>query len=134
MPRKPTKSTKTNKTAKGSNKKLTELEQSHGKDESKPVPTTLDQVWGDDGVSKYGTMDLATYTERVKTFTWSDLREHAAKEGLIPIGDRQELEAKLINKFKAHVSDFTVEGTTSNTSQQQEGMTNEVRRILEEGR
>ena len=52
MPRKPT---KTNKTAKGSNKKLTELEQSHGKDESKPVPTTLDQVWGDDGVSKnYG--------------------------------------------------------------------------------
>jgi hypothetical protein len=128
MPRKNTKTTK------GSKKSLKNIQQSHGKDESKPTPTTLDQIWGDDGVSKYGTMDLETYTEKVRTFTWSDLRAHAAEEGLVPVGDRKELEVKLINKFKTHVSDFTVGGGSSDTSQTQEGMTDEVRKILEEGR
>ena len=35
---------------------LEDLSQAHGKEE-KFVPTTLDQIWGDEGLSKYGTME-----------------------------------------------------------------------------
>tara|TARA_Y100001938_G_scaffold104917_1_gene143205 strand:- start:1361 stop:1765 length:405 start_codon:yes stop_codon:yes gene_type:complete len=134
MPKKSAKNSKSSKTAKSSKNKLQNLEQSHGKDESKPVPMTLNQIWGDDGLSEYGTLDLESYTQRIKTYTWSDLREEAAKRDIVPIGDRTQIEAKLINKFKNYKSTFTVEGTTSDTSQEQEGLTDEIKNILREGR
>ncbi len=45
-------------------KKLEELSQSHGMEE-KFIPSTLDQVWGDEGLTKYGTMDEEAYTDKI---------------------------------------------------------------------
>ena len=106
MPRKSTK-----KTAKASKKKLENLNQAHGKDESKIVPTTLEQVWGDDGLWKYKTRDASEYTDSIKAMTWVDLQAHATRHGLIPTGSRPALEKKLINEFKKHMSSYNVSAT-----------------------
>ena len=47
------------KPGKKSSKKLESLSQTHGKEEFKP--TTLDQIWGDTGISKYGTLNEDEY-------------------------------------------------------------------------
>ena len=62
MPRKKaSKSTaKGSTTKKKSPEKLNELNQAHGKVEG-PEPTTLDQIWGDSGLSKYRTLDASEY-------------------------------------------------------------------------
>ena len=41
-------------------KQISELSQTHGKVEDFK-PTTLDQIWGDDGLSKYQTLDEVQY-------------------------------------------------------------------------
>ena len=46
-------------------KKLQSLSQTHGKEEGNFKPTTLDQIWGDDGVSKYGTLNEAEYIKKI---------------------------------------------------------------------
>ena len=127
MPRKNTKNTKASK-----KKPLKDIKQAHGKDESKPTPTTLDQIWGDDGVWKYDTLDEQKYKSYVNGLTWSDLRTHASHHGLVPVGDRKELEIKLINEFKQHSSSYNVKTTSSDSSQ--DGVSPEVKKILEEGR
>ena len=51
------------KTSKASAKKgLKNLSQIHGEEE-KFQPTSLDQVWGEDGSSTYGTMNDAEYAQ-----------------------------------------------------------------------
>ena len=52
--------------SKNPKKSLENLNQAHGKDESRPVPTTLDQIWGDDGTSKYRTLDVDEYKEELE--------------------------------------------------------------------
>ena len=125
MPKKNTKNAKASK-----KKSLKNIQQSHGKAESKPVPTTLDQIWGDDGVWKYSTLDEGEYRNYVKTLTWTDLRSHASHHGLVPVGDRAELEIKLINEFRQHASGYNVKTTSSNSSQQ--SIPPEIKKILEE--
>ena len=44
-------------------KSLKNMSQAHGKVE-KFEPTTLDQIWGDDGTSMYGTMQQSEYEKR----------------------------------------------------------------------
>tara|TARA_Y100001973_G_scaffold73715_1_gene107561 strand:- start:2106 stop:2489 length:384 start_codon:yes stop_codon:yes gene_type:complete len=127
MPRKSTK-----KTAKASKKKLENLNQAHGKDESKIVPTTLEQVWGDDGLWKYKTRDASEYTDSIKAMTWVDLQAHATRHGLIPTGSRPALEKKLINEFKKHMSSYNVSATEKKAAPGE--ISNNARRILEEGR
>ena len=39
-------------------KKTTKNSQTHGKVET---PNSLDQIWGDTGISKYGTLNLEEY-------------------------------------------------------------------------
>jgi hypothetical protein len=63
-------------------------------------PSTLDQVWGDTGNTKYGTMDEAEYTDKLKEMNKSDLQAHASRAGLIPIDDRGILTKKLLTEFR----------------------------------
>ncbi len=46
-------------------KKLKELKQTDGKAEP-AKPTTLDQIWGNTGLTKYGTADVEEYKEYIK--------------------------------------------------------------------
>ena len=92
---------KSNKQAKG---QLDNLNQTHGKVEK---PLTLNQVWGDDGKSKYGTLDAEKYSGYLNDLNKSDLQAHAVKIGLVPIDDRNSLITRLKKEFNKHVSQYS---------------------------
>jgi hypothetical protein len=112
-------------------KKLESLSQTHGKEENDFQPTTLAQIWGDDGLSKYGTLDEAEYIKNVNDMHFSDLRTHAADIGLIPIDDRELLTKRVISEFRRHVNEYTV---PKNTAQNIDDLDERARKILEEGK
>lgn len=85
---------------------LNEMNQAHGKDESKETVQSLDQLWGDDGISRYKTLDLNDYATDLAGMNKSDLQNHAAKLGLVPIDSRELLVKRLITEFKKHVTAY----------------------------
>lgn len=70
-------------------------------------PTTLDQIWGDSGISKYNTMELNKYEQSLSEMSKTDLREHAVKVGLFPVDNREILVKRLVAEFRKHVASFT---------------------------
>lgn len=111
--------------------KLNEMHQTHGKDETTFKPTTLAQIWGDDGMSKYGTMDAAVYEQQLKEMNKADLQAHATKVGLVPVDDRERLVKRLIQEFRVHVAAYRQPSTRSVKPVQ---ISPEVAKILAEGR
>jgi len=101
---------KTPKRATASKKKnLNNISQTHGKvDQEEPEyqPTTLDQIWGDDGTSKYGTLSEETYSSELDEMGLTDLHAHAATVGIIPIDNRDMLEKRLVREFNKHVNQY----------------------------
>jgi len=91
--------------------KLDLLNQTHGQIES---PRTLDQVWGDTGEAKYGTLDLTEYQKYLKESTKSDLQAHAVKVGLIPVDNKEILAKRLEREFIKHVSQYRSAPKTKN--------------------
>ena len=63
-------------------------------------PVTLDQILGDTGTGRYGTLDENVYTQQLKDMVWSDLQRHATENGIIPTDDRARLINKLIAEFR----------------------------------
>lgn len=86
--------------------KLDSLSQTHGKVENRKV--TLDQIWGDDGKKKYGTLDTAEYDSYLKGLVKTDLQTHAIKIGLVPVDDRQTLVKRLKQEFVKYTSQYQV--------------------------
>ena len=125
------KTTKTTKTVKKPKtvRKMDKLSQAHGKEE-KFQPTTLDQVWGDNGLWRYSTTSEAAYIDELKTMTKIDIHTHATKIGLIPVSNRDTLEKRLLREFRRHVASYR-RPQTQDTSL---NISNEARKILEEGR
>ena len=76
---------KTSKKTTAKSKSVKNLSQTHGKVE-KFEPTTLDQIWGDDGTDTYGTLNEKVYAPRLDEMNMSDLQAHASTVGIIPIG------------------------------------------------
>lgn len=114
-------------------KKVEEMSQTHGKEE-RPLYSTLEQIWGDTGLSKYGTFDENEYLKELENMTKADIQAHANKLGLVPIDNRKELVKRLIKEFVYHKSrystipaDIQINNITSNLSA-------EVRKILSEGK
>jgi hypothetical protein len=112
--------------------KLKALSQTHGKEESNFKPTTLDQIWGDDGVAKYGTLDEGEYKSRVEGMHFSDLRTHAADIGLIPIDDRNLLTKRVLSEFQRHRNNYTAPADDVNGPEPE--ISEKARKILEEGK
>ena len=110
-------------------KKTKKMQQTHGKVETFQ-PTTLDQVWGDDGTGKYSTNNENQYVEQLKDMTRVDVQAHATQIGLIPVQNRDVLEQRLLREFRKHWSQFKrptdVDGSVE--------ISQEVISILEEGR
>jgi hypothetical protein len=126
MPRK--KASKT--TAKNAfTKKVTELNQAHGKVEG-PEPTTLDQIWGDTGLSKYRTLDASEYEIYLKQLNKSDLQRHAAEMGIVPVDSREMLSNRLLKEFNRYVASFKM----PSASKPNQPVSDKVKRILSEGR
>ena len=76
------------------------MSQAHGKEEKDFEPTLLSQIWGDDGASKYGTLNEEQYIKEMDDMHFSDMRTHAADLGLIPIDDRALLKKRLVSEFR----------------------------------
>jgi len=85
---------------------LNNMHQAHGKDEERKSVQSLDQLWGDDGSSKYSTLDLNEYISNLAEMNKTDLQNHASKIGLVPIDSRELLVKRLVAEFKKHVNRY----------------------------
>jgi len=110
--------------------KLEDLSQIDAKEE-KGKPTTLDQIWGDSGLNKYGTMDFEEYKSRINFMNRTDIQAHAVQIGILPTDNHQMLVSRLEREFLRHVGSYCAPSDikTKNTK-----MPKEVRKILAEGR
>jgi len=95
-------------------KKIEELSQTHGKLENTQYKS-LDQIWGDTGLSKYNTTNLQDYTNLINEMNKSDLQAHANKIGLVPIDNREMLTKRLVSEFKKFISSFNVPKNIDNS-------------------
>ena len=116
---------KTNKKA-----SLKNMAQAHGKVEEFE-PTTLDQVWGDNGMNTYGTMDEVKYQTRLDDMNMSDMQSHASQVGIIPIDNRNMLRDRLLREFRKHVAAYQRPITPIEEPQV---VDKEIQKILSEGR
>ena len=94
-------------------KNLENLSQTHGKLENTQYKT-LDQIWGDDGSTKYKTSNLEDYLLYLKDLNKSDLQDHAKKIGLIPIDNRETLTKRLESEFRKYMSMFKLPKNSEN--------------------
>ena len=132
MPRKKTTSPKKTSTA-SRPKKVEEMSQTPGKEE-KPLYTTLEQIWGDTGLSRYGTFDENEYAGELKNMTKSEIQAHANKMGLIPIDNRTELVKRLMKEFIYHKSKYSTVPAEIQINNITSNLSPEVRKILSEGK
>jgi hypothetical protein len=107
--------------------KLNNMHQTHGKVEN---PVTLSQVWGDNGVDKYGTLDIEEYDKYITSLNKSDLQSHAVKVGLVPIDDRSTLVARLKREFTKYASNYKVKKIENSKTK----VSKRAKDILSEGR
>jgi hypothetical protein len=104
--------------------------QTHAKEE-KFEPSTLDQVWGENVNTKYGTIDEAQYLNKLHNMNTTDLQSHAHMHGLIPIQDRVRLVKVLMSEFRKYVSGFRKPAAPINPPP---SISDESARTLAEGR
>jgi hypothetical protein len=103
---------KKKKSTKAATKKkvqLKEMNQTDGMGQEEGVrhkATTLNQVWGDDGVSEYRTMDLEVYEKLIHNMSKSDLKHEAIRVGLLPIDNVNQLVIRLVRQFNQHVASY----------------------------
>ena len=126
MPRK-----KTSKAKKVAKKAVKNLSQTHGKEEKSFEPTTLDQIWGDDGLSKYKTLDEEEYEKSLREMGKTDLQTHATQIGLIPVDNRETLMSRLVREFKRHVQKYRPPKVSK---KKPKDVSSEALKILREGR
>ena len=127
MPRK-----KSSKKTTGSKKSLKNLSQTHGKKETFE-PTMLDQVWGETGLTKYGTMDEKAYVNYLGEQSRSDLQMHASEVGIVPVDNRHRLEKTLLSEFRKHIAAYTKPAPPS-SPEDKSNLNRRVKDILDEGR
>ena len=113
-------------------KKINKINQLHGKEETFE-PTMLDQVWGETGLTKYGTMDEKAYKSHLNGLARSDLQMHASEVGIVPVDNRDRLEKTLMSEFKKHIAAYTKPAPPS-SPKDKSNLDKKVRDILDEGR
>ena len=121
---------KTSKKAASKRKNIKNLSQAHGKEE-KFEPTTLDQIWGDDGFDMYGTMKEEEYENQIVDMNMSDLQTHASRVVIIPVHNRITLRERRVREFRKHVTAYRKPTLPPNTPKP---LDSEAMKILSEGR
>lgn len=110
---------------------LEDLSQTHGKVESSDKYQTLDQIWGDDGLNKYKTLDINQYERELDDMDSADLKNHAVKIGLIPVDNRATLTKRLLTEFQKHVNLYA---TRSDIRAENQNIPTDIKKILSEGK
>ena len=119
-----------NKSKKESPKKVM---QTHAMEEKQEFQkTTLDQIWGDEGNSKYGTLEESDYTSQIRAMNKSDLHSHAIKLGILPVENRELLTNRLVREFKKHVLSF--KKPKEATAKKPKTVSKDLKSILAQGR
>ena len=122
---------KRKKTSK-SKAKSKEMIQTHAMEEKESYEkTTLDQVWGDTGSSKYGTLDEDDYASQIKAMNRTDLHAHAVKYGILPVDYRQLLTSRLMRAVKKHIIGYKKPTPQKNKNKEPSA---KAKSILAEGR
>lgn len=112
--------------------KVKEMIQTHGMQEKESYEkTTLDQVWGDIGSNKYGTLDPEDYSDRLTSMNRSDLHTHAVTVGILPIDNRQLLVSRLKREFRKHILGYRKPRKSRKSGS---GVSDQVKSILSEGK
>ena len=109
---------------------LKNMSQTHGKTKEFE-PTTLDQIWGDDGTGMYGTLDVQQYETRLDDMNMSDMQSHASRVGIIPIDNRSMLRERLVREFRKHTSAYKKPVSAPEENPQ---ISKDAMKILSEGR
>jgi len=108
-------------------KKITQI---NGKEENF-APSTLDQVWGDKGMTKYGTLKLDEYIKEIQSMNLSDLQLHARKVGVQPSDNRDLIVRKLVKEFNAYVGLYKMPAKQTNNGK---SISTSALKILGEGK
>ena len=72
------------------------------------TPTTLEQVWGQNGTEKYGTLDAEIYENKIKNMDRAEIFYHASQYSIIPTDNLMSLRKKLMVEFNKHVAKFSM--------------------------
>lgn len=70
--------------------------------------TSLEQILGDTGISKYGTLNYDEYKNKIDEMLIVDLQSEALRIGLIPNVEPKELKARLLREFQRHINQFRI--------------------------
>lgn len=111
--------------------KLESLKQTHGKDATNFEVTTIDQIWGGNENTKFGTTDESVFAGKLKEMTRADLENFARQHGSIIVESSDRIRNELMKVFRNYVSLLkkpTVKTAAKIT------ITPDVQRILNEGR
>ena len=111
--------------------KMKNMSQTHGKVEEpqEVVATTLDQIWGDEGLARYKTLEDKTYRDLLQSMSLTDLQTEAQRIGLVPVDNREMLTGRLMREFRTHVQQY--QAPPQPTDPKEYG--DDVYRILKEG-
>jgi len=109
---------------------LKNLKQIDAKEET-GRPTTLDQIWGDTGLQKYGTNNFEEYQSYLRNLNRSDIQNHALKVGIMPTDNHEILIAGLEREFQRHVATYQAPPDNKKTNKK---ISKDVQKILSEGR
>lgn len=88
--------------------------QAHGKVETYK-PTTLDQLLGDDGNSKYNTLAEDKYLSKLNEMDKADLQRECIRVGLVPVDNRGTMVKRLQSQFNKHVNQYKVPADNTET-------------------
>jgi hypothetical protein len=105
----------------------------HGKKTSEFTPQTLDQVWGNQGIELYGTLNEEKYELELDQMQKGDLFYHSISHDIKPVGDRNRLKTKLLAKFRKHVEKFKPHNLETDSFEDKK-ISKAARAILAEGR
>ena len=113
-------------------KKIKKLDQVHGKQENFK-PSTLEQIWGDEGLGLYSTLNEEEYVEIISEFNVTDLQRHAIKVGVVPDHQMATTKKRLIAAFQRHISNYHTPAD-KNPNNNLSSVSKEAKKILSEGR
>ena len=74
----------------------------------KRIPRTLDALFGDNGMSKFGTVNQEEFEDKLESLSVNkiDIEQYATNHGLRSNGNVNELKRKLLAMFQSHVNQF----------------------------
>lgn len=105
--------------------------QTNGRIENAEI-TTLEAVWGNNDLAKYGTLNEDKYREEINAMNRSDLDDHARRVGITIPEKIDHLKTNLLRQFRVYVA--SLQQPPAPTSTKPFEMSKDIERILAEGK